>query len=44
MKVELKSKRKPKKADVWTTEIKVKEDSEALNKLIKLVRKYEDLS
>ena len=44
MKVELKSKRKPKKTDVWTTEIKVKKESKAIRRLIELVRKYDDLS
>jgi hypothetical protein len=44
--VKLKSKKKPKKPDVWVTEISVKDRNvgRALNDLIKLVRKYEDLS
>ena len=40
----VKSKTKHKKEDVWITEIKVKKKSKAIEKLIKLVRKYEDLS
>ena len=40
----LRSKKKPKKADIWVTEINVKNVSSALKKLILLVRKYEDLS
>jgi len=41
----LKSKRKPPKADVWVTDISVKDKNvtKALRELIKLVRKYEDL-
>jgi len=44
--VKLKSKRKPKKPDVWVTEINVKDKNvrRSLQDLIKLVRKYEDLS
>jgi hypothetical protein len=44
--VKLKSKRKPKKPDVWVTEISVKDKNvrRSLHDLIKLVRKYEDLS
>jgi hypothetical protein len=44
--VKLKSKRKPKKPDVWVTEISVKDRNvrKSLQDLIKLVRKYEDLS
>jgi hypothetical protein len=44
--VKLKSKKKPNKPDVWVTEISVKDRNvrKALNDLIKLVRKYEDLS
>jgi hypothetical protein len=42
----LKSKKTPKKPDVWVTEISVKDRnvSPALKKLIDLVRKYEGLS
>jgi hypothetical protein len=42
----LKSKRKPPKPDVWVTEINVKDKnaSPALRKLIALARRYEDLS
>jgi hypothetical protein len=42
----LKSKKTPKKPDVWVTEISVKDRnvSPALKNLIDLVRKYEDLS
>jgi hypothetical protein len=42
----LKSDKKPKKPDVWVTEIKVKDEnvSVALIKLVRLVRKYENLS
>jgi len=42
----LKSVKQPPKPDVWVTEIRVKpkRESEALNKLIGLVRKYEALS
>jgi len=43
MEVNLKAKER-KRADIWTTEIKVKKSSKALEKLIKLVRKYEDIS
>jgi hypothetical protein len=44
--VRLKSARKPPKPDVWVTEIRVKDRkvSKALRDLIRLVRKYEDLS
>jgi hypothetical protein len=44
--VKLKSKKKPRKGDVWVTEISVKDSkvSPALRKLIVLVRRYEDLS
>jgi len=40
------SKRKSKKPDVWVTEINVKDKNirRSLQDLIKLVRKYEDLS
>jgi hypothetical protein len=42
----LKSKRIPKKPDVWITEINVKDSkvSPALRKLIRLVKKYEGIS
>lgn len=42
----LKSKRKPRKPDVWVTEIRVRDSkvTPALRKLIALVRRYEDLS
>jgi hypothetical protein len=42
----LKSTRKPKKPDIWVSEIDVKDKnvSQALRKLINLVKKYEDLS
>jgi hypothetical protein len=42
----LKPKKKHPKPDVWVTEIKVKDSkvSPALRKLIRLVKKYEDLS
>jgi len=44
--VRLKSKRKPRKPDVWVTEIRVRDSkvTPALRKLIALVRRYEDLS
>jgi hypothetical protein len=47
--MKLKSVRNPKKADVWVTEINVKDmndrkASKTLDKIVKLVRKYEDLS
>jgi len=47
--MKLKSVKKPKKADVWVTEINVKDKNEkkaskTLNKILALVRKYEDLS
>ena len=44
--VKLKSRRTPKKPDVWVTEISVKDKNvrRSLQDLIKLVRKYEDLS
>jgi len=44
--VKLRSKRKPKKLDVWVTEISVKDKNvrKSLHDLIRLVRKYEDLS
>jgi hypothetical protein len=47
--MKLKSVRNPKKADVWVTEINVKEmndrkASKTLDKIVKLVRKYESLS
>jgi hypothetical protein len=44
--VRLKSKRTPRRPDVWVTEISVKDSkvTPALIKLIALVRKYEDLS
>lgn len=44
--VKLRSRRKPKKPDVWVTEINVKDKNvrKSLHDLIKLVRKYEDLS
>jgi len=43
--VRLKSKRKPRKADIWVTEVNVKDSkvTPALRKLIALVRRYEDL-
>jgi hypothetical protein len=42
----LKSKKTPKKPDIWVSEIRVKDSkvTPALRKLIVLVRKYEDLS
>jgi hypothetical protein len=44
--VKLRSRRKPRKPDVWVTEISVKDKNvrKSLQDLIKLVRKYEDLS
>jgi hypothetical protein len=38
--------RKPRKPDVWVTEIRVRDSkvTQALRELIRLVRKYEDLS
>jgi len=44
--MKLKSTKKPKRVDVWVTEISVKDSkvSPALKKLIALVKKYEDLS
>jgi hypothetical protein len=44
--VRLKSRRTPRKPDVWVTEIKVKDRkvTPALRRLIMLVRRYEDLS
>jgi hypothetical protein len=44
--MKLKSGRKPKKPDVWVTEINVKDKNarRSIHNLIKLVRKYEDLS
>jgi hypothetical protein len=44
--VRLGSTRKPKKPDIWVTEIRVKDRNvtPALRRLIALVRKYEDLS
>jgi len=44
--MKLKSKRKPKKPDVWVTEISVKDKNitKALDKLIRLVKKHEDIS
>jgi len=44
--VRLKSIKKPPKPDIWVTEINVKDSkvTRALNKLIDLVRKHEDLS
>jgi hypothetical protein len=44
--MKLRSKRKPKKPDVWATGISVKDKNvrKSLQDLIKLVRKYEDLS
>lgn len=46
MLMKLKSARKSRKADVWVTEINVKDSkfSKALKKLIDLVKKYEDIS
>jgi hypothetical protein len=43
--VRLRSKRIPRRPDVWVTEIRVKDGkvTPALRKLIALVRKYEDL-
>ena len=40
----LKSKKKPKKPDVWVTEIRAKKTTSALESLIKLVEKYEEIS
>jgi hypothetical protein len=44
--MKLKSVKKPLKHDVWVTEVNVKDKkvSKALNKLLMLVKKYEDLS
>jgi len=42
--VRFKSNRKPPRSDIWVTEIRVKKVSKALDELLKLVRKYEDLS
>ena len=47
--MKLKSVKKQKKADVWVTEIKVKDNNEkkaskTLDKIVKLVSKYESLS
>jgi hypothetical protein len=44
--LKLKSKRVPKKPDVWVTEVNVKDSklTPALKKLIALVRRYEDIS
>jgi hypothetical protein len=47
--MKLKSVKNPKKADVWVTEINVKDKNDkkatkTLNKILALVRKYEDLS
>jgi len=47
--MKLKSVKKTKKADVWVTEINVKDKNEkksvkTLNKIVALVRKYESLS
>ncbi len=44
--MKLKSKKKHKKPDVWTTEISVKDKNEtkALRDLVKLVWKYEEIS
>ena len=44
--LKLKSRKKPPKHDVWVSEVRVKDSkvSKALNDLIKLVRRYEDLS
>jgi hypothetical protein len=44
--VKLRSRRKLKKPDVWVTEISVKDKNvrKSLHVLIRLVRKYEDLS
>ena len=47
--MKLKSVKKPKKADVWVTEINVKDKNEkkaskTLDKILKLVMKYESLS
>jgi hypothetical protein len=44
--VKLKSKKKPRKGDVWVSEISVKDRNvtPALRRLIALVRRYEDLS
>ena len=41
-----KSKKKPRKPHVWVTEISVKDKNEtrALRELVKLVRKYEEIS
>jgi hypothetical protein len=46
MVMRLKSTKKPRKPDIWVTEIMVKDKnfSPALRKLIVLVRRYEDLS
>jgi hypothetical protein len=45
--MKLKSVKVTKKADVWVTEINVKDEKKAvktLNKILALVRKHEDLS
>jgi hypothetical protein len=44
--VRLRSRRPPRRPDVWVTEIRVKDrnTTRALRRLIELVRKYEDLS
>ena len=44
--MKLKSKKKHKKPDVWTAEIRVKDKNEtrALRELIRLVKKYEEIS
>jgi hypothetical protein len=47
--MKLESVKKPKRVDVWVTEINVKDRNEkkaikTLNKILALVRKYEDLS
>jgi hypothetical protein len=44
--MKLRSMRKPRKPDVWVTEINVKDKNVrmSLRNLIRLVRKYEDLS
>jgi hypothetical protein len=46
MGVRLRSRRTPKRPDIWVTEIRVKDRkvTPALMRLIRLVRKYEDLS
>ena len=44
--MKLKSKKKPRKPDIWVTEINVKDKNEtkALRDLVKLVRKHEEIS